>query len=481
MGRYRALLIGASDYEMRGVQPLPFVPGDLARLGSVLEQRGFHDVQVLSRRADGKQVSANYVNARVIGFLRRARRGDTLLILLSGHGVHAKGRDFLVPEDIDEDMHPFESGCVPIDWRQHLDETPAEHVVILIDACREGIDQDSMGVSGVREWGKQKIGAALRRKVAYVYACSPAQLSLFVRTHESVPDGADHGTSPGESFSLFSRSVSDVVAGYPSAEAQPLGDFMDAVQDRVTELHRAYRKKGQPQILRVVTDIPSDGFFFLPSTGQPPPRVSPAAPVAKAALDGSTMGLGAAATGSSGPSDPSSVVHPVPPPPATPPATPPGRVPKPARAAGPAATPVARPVRRKAWIRRGIIGGAVVAVVTGGLVSGWQWTRTQYYVGANGGHVAIYQGLNEKLGWIELSEVHLDHPEIELKYLPPYQRNYVENSISESSIDRARFRVHELGVQVSACKKDAARKAGSGTPPSISAEERELIPLCASP
>lgn len=264
MARHRALLIGASDYEMRGVPPLPFIPADLARLGSALEDRGFDDVQVLAGREGGKQVSANYVNARVAGFLRRARPGDTLLILLSGHGVHVKGRDYLVPEDIDEDTHPFESGCVAIDWRGHLDETPAEHVVFLIDACREGIDQDSMGVASVKQWSRQKISAALRRKVAYMYACSPGQYALFVRPHES-PINPVTGVRPGDSFSIFSRSVSDVIAANPGAAALPLGRFQDAVQDRMTELHRRYRKSGQPQSLRVVTDIPSDGFLFLPS------------------------------------------------------------------------------------------------------------------------------------------------------------------------------------------------------------------------
>ncbi|MFI6007785.1 caspase domain-containing protein [Streptomyces sp. NPDC051243] len=273
MGRHRALLIGASDYEMHGVSPLPFIPGDLARLGSALEDRGFDEVQVLAAREGGKQISANYVNARVIGFLRRARPGDTLLVLLSGHGVHAGGRDYLVPEDIDEDTHPFESGCVPIDWRQHLDETPAAHVVFLIDACREGIDQESMGVAGVRQWSRQKISAALRRKVAYVYACSPAQLALFVRTHES-PVDAVPGVGPGESFSIFSRSLSDVLSARPSTAPLALDEFKDAVQDRMTELHRAYRKRGEPQTLRIVTDIPSDGFFFLPVSKTPATRLS---------------------------------------------------------------------------------------------------------------------------------------------------------------------------------------------------------------
>ncbi|NUV58373.1 caspase family protein [Streptomyces sp. CAI-85] len=268
MGRHRALLIGTSEYDMRGVASLPFIPGDLARLGAVLRDRGFDEVQVLAGREGGKQVSANYVNGRVVGFLRRARPGDTLFILLSGHGVHAKGRDYLVPEDIDEDTHPFESGCVAIDWREHLDDTPASQVVFLIDACREGIEPQSMGVASVRQWSRQKVSAALRRKVAYVYACSPAQLALFVRPHD-VPGDPVTDARPGDSFSLFSRSVSDVIGACPDLAPLTLDAFREAVQDRVTALHRAYHKAGSPQTLRVVTDIPSDSFAFLPT---PPTR-----------------------------------------------------------------------------------------------------------------------------------------------------------------------------------------------------------------
>jgi hypothetical protein len=275
MAQYRALLIGASDYEMRGVSALPFIPGDLAHLGAALRAGGFDEVQVLAGREGGKQVSANYVNGRVTGFLRRARDNDTLFILLSGHGVHAKGHDYLVPEDIDEDTHPFESGCVAIDWRAHLDETPARHVVFLIDACREGIEQESMGVASVRQWSRQKVDAALRRKVAYVYACSPAQLALFVRPHDALVDPVA-GIRPGESFSLFSRSVSDVITAHRDSAALTLAEFKEAVQERMTQLHRAYRKRGQPQTVRIVTDIAPDTFAFLPpSSGLPSPARHP--------------------------------------------------------------------------------------------------------------------------------------------------------------------------------------------------------------
>ncbi|MFC7309528.1 caspase domain-containing protein [Streptomyces monticola] len=430
MGRYRALLIGASDYEMRGVKSLAFIPGDLERLGAVLRGHGFDDVQVLAGREGGKQVSANFVNARVIGMLRRARRGDTVLILLSGHGVHARGQDYLVPEDIDEDVHPFESGCVPIDWRRHLDETPADHVVFLIDACREGIDQDSMGVSGVKEWGHQKISAALRRKVAYLYGCSPAQLSLFVRDHERVVDGRDHGTAPGESFSIFSRSVSDVVAARPKGSGLSLDAFMDAVQDRVTELHRAYGKKGQPQLVRVVTDIPVQGFHFLPGAG------SDARPIAGPVVpDEAAMGV-----------------------------------------TGPARFRFRRP--KVSW--KLLVSWALASVVIAAGLGGYAWTQGRYFVAAKDGHVALYQGIDQKFLGIDLAHVERDYPDIDLNKLPTYQQNQVMGGIAVGSRAQALDRINALGDQVEVC-----RIVGDQGPEATSArrklteEQKRLAANCA--
>ncbi|MGI5459034.1 caspase family protein [Streptomyces sp. CA-249302] len=282
MARHRALLIGASDYGMRGVPPLRFVPDDLAILESALRNHGFDDVQVLTGLGGGRQVSRNFVIGEVSGFLKHASTDDTLLILLSGHGVHARGRDYLVPEDIHEHTHPFEAGCVPIDWHAELDETPASRVVFLIDACREGIEQESMGLAGITMWSKQKVSAALRRKVAYVYACSPGQYALFVRPPDVASDPVAR-VRPGDSFSIFSRSVSDVIADHRGTTALDLVGFRDAVQERMRELHRAYRKRGRPQDLKIVADLPFDGFSFSASYSSATRSVGTAAPVSKRA------------------------------------------------------------------------------------------------------------------------------------------------------------------------------------------------------
>ncbi|MGW7657585.1 caspase family protein, partial [Streptomyces tendae] len=257
--RHKALLIGASDYDEPGIRSLPFVRDDLARLSTALTERGFHSAEVAESK---RGITFNFVNEQVSRFLREAKRDDTLWILLSGHGQHYEGTDHLIPEDASFHVHPFASSCVPIDWSKELNETAAPRVVFLIDACREGIEQDSMGPAGIEGWSRRKREAAQDRKVAYVYACSPGQFALFVQEGETVRDGTDVGTSPGESFSLFSRAVCDVVTGLP--HAMHLTEFEEAVQRRIAELHTAYRKSRPQQLIRVRTDAEKSGFLVLP-------------------------------------------------------------------------------------------------------------------------------------------------------------------------------------------------------------------------
>ncbi len=117
-----------------------------------------------------------------------------------------------------------------------------------------------------------------------------------------------------------------------------------------------------------------------------------------------------------------------------------------------------KPRAGRKWFKRTLYLALAVAVVGGGLYGGYRWTQTQYYVGANEEHVALYRGISQDLAWVSLSKVEKDHPEIELKYLPPYQRKQVEATITEGSLTDAREKVTELGTQASACKKDEERR-----------------------
>ncbi|MFE0696719.1 PP2C family protein-serine/threonine phosphatase [Streptomyces sp. NPDC004041] len=175
-----------------------------------------------------------------------------------------------------------------------------------------------------------------------------------------------------------------------------------------------------------------------------------------------------------------------------------------------------KPRGGRRWLKRSVYIVLALAVIGGGLYGGYRWTQTQYYVGAKDEHVALFQGISQDLAWISLSKVEKNHPEIELKYLPPYQRKQVESTIAEGNITDARDKIAELAAQASACKKDAQRRAAeaetrartgegeaggtAGAPatttsatssvqetkpttaptpgPSLSEEEKKLVPQC---
>ncbi|MGD1219243.1 MULTISPECIES: Stp1/IreP family PP2C-type Ser/Thr phosphatase [Streptomyces] len=117
-----------------------------------------------------------------------------------------------------------------------------------------------------------------------------------------------------------------------------------------------------------------------------------------------------------------------------------------------------KPRTGRKWLKRSFYITLALAVIGGGLYGGYRWTQTQYYVGTKGEHVALYRGISQDLAWVSLSKVEKDHPEIELKYLPPYQQKQVEATIAEGGLGDAQSKIDELAVQASACKKDAERR-----------------------
>lgn len=122
-----------------------------------------------------------------------------------------------------------------------------------------------------------------------------------------------------------------------------------------------------------------------------------------------------------------------------------------------------KPRRGRKWIKRSLYTVLALAVIGGGLYGGYRWTQTQYFVGSNNENVALYRGINQDLAWVSLSKVEKDHPEIELKYLPPYQQKQVEATIAEGDLAAAQDKIVELSAQANACKKQAERqKAANG-------------------
>ncbi|OEU90232.1 protein phosphatase [Streptomyces abyssalis] len=122
------------------------------------------------------------------------------------------------------------------------------------------------------------------------------------------------------------------------------------------------------------------------------------------------------------------------------------------------------------WLRRSLWLTMILIIVGGGLYGGYRWTQTQYYVGANDDHVALYRGISQELAGISLNEVYQDRPAVELKYLPGYQRNQVRETIAASSVAEARDKADELEQQAEVCRIVAEQRV---QPPADEGKKKE--------
>jgi serine/threonine protein phosphatase PrpC len=96
--------------------------------------------------------------------------------------------------------------------------------------------------------------------------------------------------------------------------------------------------------------------------------------------------------------------------------------------------------RRVTWLVSIVI---VVLAVVSACIVGYNWTQTHYYVGDDHGYVAIYRGVQQDLGPIQLSSLY-EKTGIALSDLPAFNRGQVESTISANNLTLARDIVERL-------------------------------------
>ncbi|MEO7069408.1 MAG: protein phosphatase 2C domain-containing protein [Nostocoides sp.] len=93
---------------------------------------------------------------------------------------------------------------------------------------------------------------------------------------------------------------------------------------------------------------------------------------------------------------------------------------------------------------------AALVVLGGGAYAGYAWTQQQYYIGDHQGVVTIYQGIDARVGPIDLS-----HPkaisEIRVNDLPPSLAESVQRGADQADAAAAVNRVDFLRSQAAAC------------------------------
>jgi serine/threonine protein phosphatase PrpC len=114
-----------------------------------------------------------------------------------------------------------------------------------------------------------------------------------------------------------------------------------------------------------------------------------------------------------------------------------------------------------------LAGAAVVAlVVAGGAFAAWHWVRQQYFVGVHGEQVAVFRGLPQNLGPLDLAS--LDHTTgVVVAELPPADRDSVRVGIVVDS--RAQADAKVAALRQAACGTIPAPATSGSTGPSAAA------------
>ena len=100
------------------------------------------------------------------------------------------------------------------------------------------------------------------------------------------------------------------------------------------------------------------------------------------------------------------------------------------------------PVRRRRWLT--IIAAAILAVfMVAGLWLGYAWTQTRFYVGEYDSRVAIFNGISQRLGPIQLSNLE-SVTKVRVDSLPEFQQQRVRQTIPADSLEAAQRIVHNL-------------------------------------
>jgi PPM family protein phosphatase len=115
------------------------------------------------------------------------------------------------------------------------------------------------------------------------------------------------------------------------------------------------------------------------------------------------------------------------------------------------------PPRRRLPIVRSLIVLLLILII-GGAYLGWRYTQDQYYVGTDGGQVAIFQGVNQTVAGVNLSHVY-QRTDIPLAQVPSPQQGLIRATVSATSRTSALAIVANVRKQYEACLAAYAAEA----------------------
>ncbi|MER6994586.1 hypothetical protein [Streptomyces sp. NPDC000410] len=255
MGAHRALLLFVPVYDSPHWPDLSYLRDEYEDLrAGLLEQ----DYEIDERSGCAGLVSQE-VLLRMAAFILEARRGDHLLIYLSGHGFHHDGRHWFAGQDsqVGRPGQPLLSSNVDLerDWHDHAKGSDAERVLVVVDACRDTLEVDGFeGFAG-------KIDRAVKApagtdKLGYLMACAPEEPAAVA------------GPAEG-SFSLFTKAFREILADAQGAlRADRLRGLLEKSMEDLRKRQQVVPRK---QIPRLCVEQGGPLFVVVPTS---PPSAS---------------------------------------------------------------------------------------------------------------------------------------------------------------------------------------------------------------
>ncbi|WP_258804112.1 PP2C family protein-serine/threonine phosphatase [Pseudarthrobacter sp. NS4] len=137
------------------------------------------------------------------------------------------------------------------------------------------------------------------------------------------------------------------------------------------------------------------------------------------------------------------------------------------------------PLKPRRWVTWSIA-AAILVVLTVGLWLGYAWTQTRYYVGEFDSRVAIFNGVSQRLGPIQLSSLEAV-TEIRMDSLPPFSQQRVRQTVPANDLYDAQRIVKNLELTGTTspeeeCPTPPASATASPTTPAPSPTETAAPP-----
>ena len=172
-----AITIGVQEYEF--LTPLKYTANDAKKMREFLLDEGDFD-EVFYFSDDSPKIngfSTRPTRSRLELLLEDdvktlyLKTGDNLWFFFAGHGSRENNIDYLIP--IDGYSNAEKSGISVNYIIQQLQNSGADNIVLILDACRDKGDE-ARGGEGV---GKQTEKEAREKGIITIFSCSPNELS----------------------------------------------------------------------------------------------------------------------------------------------------------------------------------------------------------------------------------------------------------------------------------------------------------------